>query len=729
MQSCLQVSSSSSSSSSISPLTRSLYPVVIDLDDDDDDDDGSITDNSKFTKSLTNNYSNDFIALEFKRQYQLDKSKKVMAKIEKHKSKEATTTNRTTRWTKPNIRSSSVIYKDSNIICYPRVKPTFQELYVMTKQISKNHHISAINECIHRVTGNHYCVKVIHIDNDCKEVDQEIMNLMKIASRPDHNFNDNNVVTIFDVLMDYHDISRFFSFDAESSNLGNHIKLSKHTKVTPISKANGKIYIVMEYMDIGNLLSYVVHNRIRNNSNVDVDNYNRHNNSKKESSSGLPEYVVQNLTVQLICGIQYLHESCQMKHGNIHPSNILLSTAVSDDNDEECFIRRISGIQLKIADFGSSESYMKSIFSSKSTNTDTTFNSSSLISSTNKDDERNRVSKSGNYNFLPKLKEYSKKISNVDYEHLLTNILAEDMWDLGIVVYYMLAGHMPVGLKKQTRMTTTTKSHHQLTTTDGTSSNIKRNNNNTIRFPVHFSRYAKQFLCCCLQYDPTIRMTASEALEHIWLKDTYSDYVVDKITRLDDIKIQREMTRNIPLKLSKTMKRNNKIGNNNCHSQFFFKNLNDCSSVKTEKITNSIAITEKTFPDVHSMKRTHPAMNTFKQSWQYFMGSSTSSIECANTITNVQEDEDNLSETSTNSTASITSSVIDAATTPTSCRTIKVSNRNRFSLPFQRNSLVSSTNKLSHTTRNKHHDYAMPSKHDNGFIASNRSHRRTYSIP
>jgi len=78
-----------------------------------------------------------------------------------------------------------------------------------------------------------------------------------------------------------------------------------------------------------------------------------------------------------------------------------------------------------------------------------------------------------------------------------------DVWSLGAIVYFCFFGQAPVPYSKR---------RAELT------------------FPINegVSRQAKQFMIACLHHDPTVRLTADEALAHPWLgqemeqKDAFS---------------------------------------------------------------------------------------------------------------------------------------------------------------------------------------------------------------
>jgi serine/threonine protein kinase len=88
------------------------------------------------------------------------------------------------------------------------------------------------------------------------------------------------------------------------------------------------------------------------------------------------------------------------------------------------------------------------------------------------------------------------------------------MWSLGVVVYFCLTGYSPF-----TNNNNNMDGHDY--DSDDKSALLAKIQRAEYTFPPHFSRRAKQFITNCLQLDPTIRMSASEALKHLWLVDSY----------------------------------------------------------------------------------------------------------------------------------------------------------------------------------------------------------------
>lgn len=79
-----------------------------------------------------------------------------------------------------------------------------------------------------------------------------------------------------------------------------------------------------------------------------------------------------------------------------------------------------------------------------------------------------------------------------------------DMWTVGVVIYFVLFGKTPFGGSSSTSKLTVSRVHRVDYTFPGSETSA-------------VSRQAKQFLSALIQSDPTVRLTAQEALEHPWL--------------------------------------------------------------------------------------------------------------------------------------------------------------------------------------------------------------------
>lgn len=83
-----------------------------------------------------------------------------------------------------------------------------------------------------------------------------------------------------------------------------------------------------------------------------------------------------------------------------------------------------------------------------------------------------------------------------------------DIWSLGCLVYVLLTSHLPFNGKNQQQMF----------------AKIKRGEFHEAPLNSYdISEDGRDFLECCLQVNPKLRMTAEEALKHKWLQDVYTD--------------------------------------------------------------------------------------------------------------------------------------------------------------------------------------------------------------
>jgi len=86
---------------------------------------------------------------------------------------------------------------------------------------------------------------------------------------------------------------------------------------------------------------------------------------------------------------------------------------------------------------------------------------------------------------------------------------ASDMWSIGVLLYFCLFGHTPfvdqaaVASSNRTVLSRVHKAEFSFPATE-------RN---------HVSRYAKQLISGLIHMDPSVRLTAEEALEHQWLAE------------------------------------------------------------------------------------------------------------------------------------------------------------------------------------------------------------------
>eukprot|EP01012_Entosiphon_sulcatum_P003921 TRINITY_DN1141_c0_g1_i1.p1 TRINITY_DN1141_c0_g1~~TRINITY_DN1141_c0_g1_i1.p1 ORF type:complete len:362 (+),score=70.42 TRINITY_DN1141_c0_g1_i1:34-1086(+) len=85
---------------------------------------------------------------------------------------------------------------------------------------------------------------------------------------------------------------------------------------------------------------------------------------------------------------------------------------------------------------------------------------------------------------------------------------AFDMWSIGVVLYILICGRQPFRGKVETA---------------ADRRNLLWQINRGVRFPMDISPSAKDLIVKLLQKDPNRRLTAAEALEHVWLQPLVPD--------------------------------------------------------------------------------------------------------------------------------------------------------------------------------------------------------------
>lgn len=102
-----------------------------------------------------------------------------------------------------------------------------------------------------------------------------------------------------------------------------------------------------------------------------------------------------------------------------------------------------------------------------------------------------------------------------------------DIWSLGCLVYVLLTSHLPFNGKNQQQMF----------------AKIKRGEFHEAPLNSYdISEDGRDFLQCCLQVNPKLRMTAAEALKHKWLQDLYEE---DSVKSLSLSQSQSQQSRKI----------------------------------------------------------------------------------------------------------------------------------------------------------------------------------------
>jgi serine/threonine protein kinase len=192
-----------------------------------------------------------------------------------------------------------------------------------------------------------------------------------------------------------------------------------------------KVYLIMELMTGGNLLSKVVR------------------------QEGLCESAVKLIAKSLLLGVRHLHQ-LEICHNGLEPSNILL-----DATDIA-----------KIGDFG-------------------------------------QASRMGYMTYSPGTTAYMAP----EVLQGVAPTAASDMYSIGVLLYFCLFGQTPIVGRSAT----------------SSRANVSNIHKADYSFPTteckHVSLYAKQLISSLISINPTVRLTADEALEHPWFADPIVDPV------------------------------------------------------------------------------------------------------------------------------------------------------------------------------------------------------------
>jgi p90 ribosomal S6 kinase len=192
-----------------------------------------------------------------------------------------------------------------------------------------------------------------------------------------------------------------------------------------------KVYLIMELMAGGNLLSKVV------------------------QQEGLNESAVTLIAKSILLGVRHVHEM-EICHNGLEPSNILLGATNG----------------AKIGGFG-------------------------------------HASRMGYMAGSPGTAAYMAP----EVLQGVAPTAASDMYSIGVLLYFCLFGQTPFVDQSAT----------------SSRANVSRIHKTDYLFPTterkHVSRYAKQLISSLIHMDPTVRLTADEALEHPWFADPSVDPV------------------------------------------------------------------------------------------------------------------------------------------------------------------------------------------------------------
>ncbi|KGQ88000.1 Ser/Thr/Tyr protein kinase RAD53 [Candida albicans P87] len=204
------------------------------------------------------------------------------------------------------------------------------------------------------------------------------------------------------------------------------------------------------------------------------------------ANGAIGEDATQVITKQILEGIAYVH-NLGISHRDLKPDNILI---MQDDP-----------ILVKITDFGLAK------FSDNSTFMKTFCGTLAYVA------PEVITGKYGSSQMESQQKD--------NYSSLV------DIWSLGCLVYVLLTSHLPFNGKNQQQMF----------------AKIKRGEFHEAPLNSYdISEDGRDFLQCCLQVNPKLRMTAAEALKHKWLQDLYEE---DSVKSLSLSQSQSQQSRKI----------------------------------------------------------------------------------------------------------------------------------------------------------------------------------------
>jgi serine/threonine/tyrosine protein kinase RAD53 len=186
------------------------------------------------------------------------------------------------------------------------------------------------------------------------------------------------------------------------------------------------------------------------------------------ANGAIGEDATQVITKQILEGIAYVHK-LGISHRDLKPDNIL--------------IKQDDPIMVKITDFGLAK------FSDNSTFMKTFCGTLAYVAP---------EIVTGKYD-----QSQSQQDGNKDnYSNLV------DMWSLGCLVYVLLTSHLPFNGKTQVQMFQKIK---------------KGEYHESPLNSYEVSKIGRDFLKRCLQVNPRSRMTADEALNHVWIQEAFDE--------------------------------------------------------------------------------------------------------------------------------------------------------------------------------------------------------------
>ena len=249
---------------------------------------------------------------------------------------------------------------------------------------------------------------------------------------------------------------------------------------------NDKIYMITKLATGGNLLSNIV----------------RQNNDAVPAS----EDNIRRMALQLLQGVQHLHESAYITHNALHPANILLDTYGN----------------VTIADFGAArpieycDNHNTDEEQQQQRNTfmasDRDFSHSSSSGTTLRTHGRRAAATKTCGRAMPIHNGYCAP-ERLHHRASENNSKAADMWSVGVILYFCFFGHDNDHEEQQQQ-----ELSQQALLVERVQ--LQQFSDERRRLVWHStSRHAKQFLANLLHLDPAVRMTVTEALQHPWLAD------------------------------------------------------------------------------------------------------------------------------------------------------------------------------------------------------------------
>lgn len=259
----------------------------------------------------------------------------------------------------------------------------------------------------------------------------------------------------------------------------NVVSLLEVLELVEDSKAN--LFLILEYVHGGELFERM-----------------------KANNTGTSEEFARQYFVQLLSGVNYCHEK-GIVHRDLKPENLLLS-----DSSESAV--------LKIADFG---------LSAVTFAAESIIDNSFSVTNTNNNDALIDAFSSINVNGAPVTPNLRRFKSVVGSPHYTAPEVMDpdpsgydgtkvDMWSSGIILYTLLTGKQPFHVEYAT-CATFKKFKNWLTEYNHSVQEGREIVWPTWFFTSRISPIAASLLVSLLQIDPSLRVTASQAMQHPWI--------------------------------------------------------------------------------------------------------------------------------------------------------------------------------------------------------------------